>query len=111
MRVNRCALFAEESEEHQPPHIERGQRRRDQANGKHALKIEVGIEQDFVLREEAGHAGNAGDRQSSDNHRPEGDGHLASQPTHFSHVLLAVQAMNHGARAKEQQGFEERVGH
>jgi hypothetical protein len=41
----------------------------------------------------------------------EGDGEFLAQAAHLAHVLFAAQAVDDGACGKEEQCFEEGVGH
>jgi hypothetical protein len=49
-------------------------------------------EEDLVLAEEPGQQRDPGDRERADQERPVGDRHLALQPAHVPHVLLAASA-------------------
>ena len=73
------------------------------------MAVREGLEQDLVLREEAGQAGHAGNRDRGDQEGPVGDRQALLQAAHVANVLLAVQRVNHRTRAEEQAGLEERV--
>ncbi len=108
------ALVAEESEKNQPEHVERGEARADEAQQpENQIRVRAGAGgfEDFVLAEKAGEAGNAGDGQRGDEHRPVSDGNLLAQAAHVAHVLLAAHGVDHAARGEEEQALEEGVGH
>src|SRR5262245_39391733 len=95
--------LTKEREIDQAEHIRRGQQRRQNADDPQDLMPVVeGLEEDFVLREEAGQTGDAGDCQRSDQERPEGDRQGILQPAHAADVLFTVQRMDDGARPEEQ---------
>ena len=56
-------------------------------------------------------AGDAGDGERADEHRPIGDGDLLAQAAHVAHVLLAAHGVDHAAGREEEQALEEGVGH
>jgi hypothetical protein len=69
-----------------------------------------GVE-DCVLRPEAGEEEwEAAEREHADGIDREGDGHVLAQAAHAADVLLAGAAVDDGACAEEEQGFEEGVG-
>ncbi len=67
------------------------------------------LEEDLVLAEEPGERRHAGNRDRANEERPVGDRQVLLQPTHVADVLLAVERVNDGAGAQEQQRLEERV--
>ena len=69
----------------------------------------VRLPEDLVLAEKPREQWGAGDRERPDQECPVGDRQVLLQPAHVSHVLLAVQRVDHRARAEEQQRLEERV--
>ncbi len=103
---------AEERDEQQPEHVERGQpgggdAHREQVRMmEHDRRIEIG-----VLGEEARQREDARDRERADQEGPEGEGQLGRQPAHLADVLFAAERVDHDARGHEQQRLEERVGH
>ena len=97
---------------HQPEHVEGGHERDHDTDEPDPLEAQLEcLAQDLVLGEEAGQRRDAGDGERADEHRPVGDGDLVAQGTHLVHVLLAVDGVDDGARAQEQQALEEAVGH
>ena len=67
--------------------------------------------QNRVFAKEAGSKRKARDGERSAEQRDRRDLHVLEQAAHLAQILFAVQAVNHRARAQEQQGFEERVRH
>ena len=71
-----------------------------------------------VLRIEAGKAdlealdrqARADQRNRADQHHRPGELHLRAHPAHITHVLFMMQAVDHAARAQEQQRLEEGMG-
>src|SRR5262245_31303973 len=65
-----------------------------------------------VLTEEAGgNEGQARQRATSDEERPESDGELFAQPTHPKDAVFFIERIDDYARAKKQEGLEKRMGH
>jgi hypothetical protein len=64
-----------------------------------------------ILGEETRGAGEADQRQRTDQAGPVSDGHVLLEPAHLAHVLLVMHGDDHRARRQEQQRFEERVRH
>ncbi len=106
----------------QAEHVERGQHGagdgqhpEQRVHGAEAVEVGVagseGLGQDLVLGEEAGEREDAGDREGGDQEGPVGGRHVLSQPAHLPHVLLAAAGVDHRARAEEEAGLEEGVGH
>ena len=108
----REALFTMEREVDEAEHVGGRQQRRQHAdNPQDLVTVQEGLEQDLVLREEAGQAGHAGDGDRRNHERPVGDRDVFLEATHLADVLFAVQRVDDRARAQEQAGLEERVGH
>ena len=73
--------------------------------------IELGRDDDAVLRVEACEQRRADQRQRTEQRRDPGDRHVFAQAAHVADVLVMVHADDHRARAKEQQRLEEGVRH
>ena len=79
-------------------HVDRRQQRRDQADSpQDQMTARVRPEQDFVLAEESGQAGHAGNRNRTDQKRPVRQRQLVLQAAHTPKILLTRQSVNHGA--------------
>src|SRR5271166_344610 len=114
------AAPAKEGHEHEPPRIECGERRRDVdapegVKRAEAMRYEGGLD-DRVLRYIAGETergerdADPGQGQRADRHHPEGEGDLAPEAAHATHVLLMVHRGYDRTRAEEEQRLEEGVG-
>ena len=68
-----------------------------------------GVSQNGVLAVPTAEQWNSANGQDARQHGQRGDLHLGIQAAHAHHVLLVVTTVNHAARAKKQQRFEERV--
>ena len=96
----------------QPEHVEGGHRRRAEAQRPHEGSVAAepeGRPEDLVLREEARQRRDAGDGDAADQHRPVRPPHLVLEAAHVAHVLFTRHAVDHRARAEEEQRLEERV--
>src|SRR5215469_13845288 len=86
-----CATkVAEERQEPQPEHVERGEARSNQPNRPQyptAVGAPESVPQNFVFAEEPGKWRRARNRQRGECHRPEGPRNFLSQATHAPHVL------------------------
>jgi len=111
------ARFAEESQENLARHIERGEERgnrqhhKDRACHLIGMRAETTLErvrENFVLAPKTRERRNARERERADDKDRRGDRHLFPQAAHAHHVVRA-DAVNHAARAQEQQRLEERV--
>ena len=97
--------------------IESGQEHADQQHGKHQnadgrrhrAAGQPRLQQDLVLAPEPGQREYPDQAQRSDDGEPVGTRHRLAETAHVHHVESASRVV-HAARAKEQQGFEERVG-
>src|ERR1017187_5161228 len=100
----RAAVITEKCHEPQPEHVERGDKRGDDADQpKHPTSVltRIGFPQDLVLREKSGKGWEASDRKCRDGHGQEGPGHVLPEPAHLSHVLFAADAVNYRTCRKE----------
>src|SRR5580700_3662762 len=103
---------AEKREEDQAKHIERREPRANQTEQPEpdvSMRPGTSGVQDFILAEETGESGYAGDRERGDKHGPERNRNLAAQASHVRHFLVAAHGVNHAASREEQQALEECV--
>ena len=112
--VHRCtakALFAVEREVHEPEHVGRRQQRRQRRRCAHSTWWPCRNVSNRIssFEKKPARQRHAGDRDRRDHERPVGDRQVLLQAAHVADVLLAVQRVNHRARAEEQAGLEERV--
>src|SRR5262245_54049919 len=99
-----------ERQEHEPKHVGRGEQRREGANRpQQRMPRDERLEEDLVLAEEAGQRKYTGNGDRADQERPIRERQLFLETTHVADVLLAVQRMDDGARAEEEQRLEEGV--
>ena len=68
-------------------------------------------DEDLILRDEAGHEREAGERQRARDEDRGQSGQLLPQPPHLADVLLAVERVDDRAGSEEEQRLEERVRH
>src|SRR5215472_391347 len=106
-----AAIFAEERHEESAEDVEGGHARGYRAEPEHPGRVMIGGDEDGVFAPEAGERRNASNGEGGDQESPEGDGRVFFDPTHVTHILLAVTGVNDAAGAQEEQGFEERVRH
>src|SRR3954452_185946 len=71
----------------------------------------ISSRQDGVFTEEARKPGETRDRQACHAQGHERDWHCFSESAHVTKILLSAQAMDHTARAQEEQRFEEGMCH
>ena len=110
--LGRGAQLAEEGQEEEPEHVERGETRGERTDRpERVVPGAPSVGEDLVLTEEAGETGRAGDRERADEERPPRDRHLFAESAHLAHVLLAAHSVDDAARAEEEQRLEERVRH
>ena len=88
------ARLSFENEEHQPPGVERGERRGDERQHE-AVSADDGVRRiggldHRILGDEAGREGEACQRQSADQHHRPGEGQHFPQAAHPAHVLLVM---------------------
>src|SRR5688500_10823186 len=108
--LTRETFLAMKREVNEPEHVCRCQERREDPHPPQQLmSFNEGLEQDFVLREEAGQERHAGDRHRGNHERPVSDRNVLLQSAHLADVLLAMQGVDHRARSEEQASLEERV--
>src|SRR5258708_2971189 len=128
MDVLGTAVFAGESKEVTTPHIEAGEEGGERTNdveerpepgqvrssvGRQSEETESArvqrLGEDLVFREKAADRNNAGNCYGCYQEGIARRRHVLAQSAHPLHVLLAVQAVDHRARAEEQTGLEEGV--
>src|SRR5882724_4614559 len=105
------AAITEERKEEHAEHIKRGESRGNEADNPQQEKAVEGPAKDFILAEKTGEGKNSGNRQSGDQHGVVSELDLLVEAAHFADVLLAGHGVDNAARAEEQEGFEEGVGH
>src|ERR1700693_5223946 len=67
--------------------------------------------EDGVFRKKSGEGEEAGDGNGAEEHAPRSDFNLGPESAHVPHVLLAAHSVNNAAGGKEEQCFEEGMGH
>src|SRR5438309_7150492 len=105
------AILAKKRHEPEPEHIEG---RQESGNQSHQPVNPTGLvcpPQNFVLAEKGCKWRNSRDRDGRKGHRPKRPWDLFAQPTHFAHILLAADSMDHRTRGQEQQAFKKRMRH
>ena len=106
--------LAKESHEQSPEHVEG---RHPGSDGSHQPQQEMavgtgkGLPEDLVLTEKSREARNSGDGLRGDEKGPKGIGNLFPESSHFSHIQFAAQGVHHTSGAKEEESFEESMGH
>src|SRR6476646_1390403 len=111
MRVMVASIFSEECHEVRAEHIEGGETGRKSAHPEHPGRMRVGRGQNGVLTEESGEARESRNGETGNTKREEGNGHCLSQAAHVAQILFTREAVDHAARAEEEQGLKESVRH
>ena len=110
LRLFATAVLAEERHVDHAHHVGGGQARGEQPQHEDALVVQPRVDQDLVLRPEAGEGDNPRQCQRADPERDERDRHRHPQPAHLAHVEGVGRVVDR-AGAEEQQRLEERVRH
>ena len=109
VRIVNLMFLPEEDEVIDAEHVEGGHashHRHPQSPTQAAL---VGSDEDLVLRPESGKGRNTGNRETADEEADARDGHELVQAVHLV-VLIAVNGMDDGTGAQEEQRLEHSVG-
>ena len=101
--------FAPEDIVVKPEHVESGQGGNEGHDHAQPRLEHESSRQDFVLAEESGERGDAGDSQAGYQEGDMRDRHLLAQASHPAH-LVAMHGMDDGTGTEEEQGFEHGVG-
>ena len=109
-------FLAEEDQEDQPEHVERGQERgRQQRRSRPSLPIAESLIQAPTMISSFDQKPASGTNPAlagrADQERPEGERHVLAQPAHVLDVLLFVHAVDDRAGAEEEEALEEGVRH
>ena len=110
----RIAGFAKEREIPEPEHVNAGEQGGEDADEPQELAERTVLKclvQNGVLGEEGCQWRESGYGKDRCAHRPEGNGNFLAQATHFAHILLAAECVNHGACGEEEERFEESMRH
>src|SRR5581483_1948761 len=112
--VARTNFLSPERHEEEAKHVKGGHTGTD---GSHPVQQRLGVRagigffEDQIFAVIARKTRNASNRDTSNQERPTGDGHLSQQTTHLANVLFLAHAVNHATRAEKEQGFEEGMSH
>ena len=106
-----CGAFAaKKHHQHEPEHIEGGEKRDDYAQDKQGNVIFLQRErQNAVLAVKAAERNHSAQGQRSRHERPEGHRQFFAQRAHFPDVLLVMHGEDDRSRAEEEQRLEKRV--
>src|SRR5205814_4300217 len=105
------AAISNERKKEQPEHVEGSHSCGDEANNPQQEKAVESLAENFIFAEKSGEGKNPRDGQRRDPKRSRGNRNLLPQAAHLANVLIAGHRVDHAARPKEQQRFEESMSH
>ena len=99
-----------EGQPQQAEHVVRGHQRCDDGQGPQYRIQTKDVRQYLILREESRQRRDPGDREGTDKEGQVGFGQRVPESSHLADILFSAHRMDHAARGKEQQCFEEGMG-